>query len=181
MKVCFDTQIIVWGIRETATAGQEEQITHARRLRHQLRARGDRVIVPAIVIGELLLDLPTEHHALTMNLFDEAYEIVPFDLGCAGRFAALWKQKKESGLVDRIISEERATRQELRADCLIVATAAQHGVELLYSNDRKLRRFAEGEVEARELPLIEEQQEMFDADAPTAQQDTAADGAPRRS
>jgi predicted nucleic acid-binding protein len=123
MKICLDTQILVWGIRETSTPGQEGNIAYAKRLLDTLRGEGNEIIVPAIVIAEILTALPVEVHAMTMNLFDQAFECAPFDVGCAGRFAEVWQAKKDASIVESLIGDECATKQELKADCLIVATA----------------------------------------------------------
>ncbi len=102
MKVCFDTNILVWGIRASCSDGQEDNILHAKELIKQTRENGDEIIVPSIVIGEMLLALPIEHHPMFMNLIDMACTCVPFDVGCAGQFAKIWQLNKNNGTTDAL-------------------------------------------------------------------------------
>jgi predicted nucleic acid-binding protein len=155
VKVCLDTQILVWGIREACTNGQENNIAYAKALIKQLRSDGHQIIVPSIVIGEMLMALPIEHHPLVMNLLDMACTCVPFDTGCAGQFAKIWQLNKGNGIIDELKNEiKEGSKHELKADCLIVATAIRNSVDLIYSNDKKFRRFAEGHVKVEDLPQL---------------------------
>lgn len=160
MKVCLDTQILVWGIREACTNGQEDNILYAKELIKHLRHSGHQIIVPSIVIGEMLMALPIEHHPLVMNLFDMACTCIPFDTGCAGQFARIWQLNKRDGIIDEMKDEiKEGHKHELKADCFIVATAVQNSVDIIYSNDRKFRRFAEGHIKVEDLPQLSESTE----------------------
>jgi predicted nucleic acid-binding protein len=162
VKVCLDTNVFVWGVREVASSGQEEQVGKAKALLAHLEEKGATIIVPSVVVGEILLALPVEQHAMTINLLDQAYIIAPFDIACAGMFAKLWEERKNDGTVEALMGDENATRKMLKADCLIVATAIQHGADVLYSHDGPLRKFANGSLRCEDIPIIEVQQDLFE-------------------
>ena len=165
MKICLDTQIFAWAICERCTPGQEDDIKYGKLLLEQVRKDGHEIILPSVVVGELLTGLPLASHTMAINLLDIACTCVPFDVGCAGRFAQLWQSKKDSGIIKKLKDDEGAKRHELKADCLIVATAIQNNVDIIYSNDRKLRLFAEGSVTAKDLPKPIIQEVLFDQQA----------------
>ncbi len=160
MKICLDTQIISWGIFERCSDGQENNIQYAKKLLEQICGNGDEIIMPTVVVAELLTPLHESQHPMAMNLLDMAVTCAPFDLGCASRFALLWQRKNDEGVVKDLMKNHDAKRQEVKADCLIVATAAQNKVDVIYSNDKKLRKFATGVVDAEDLPQIPVQQSL---------------------
>jgi predicted nucleic acid-binding protein len=97
---------------------------------------------------------------MAMNLLAQSYPIVPFDTAAAAIYAKLWQERKSSGLIDLLKIENGATRQELKADCMIVATAIQHKVKALYSHDASLRKFANGAIPVIEVPKLNQQFEL---------------------
>lgn len=116
-----------------------------------------RVLVPSVVLAELLTAIDAKHHALTTNLLEKSFPVPPFDAAASQVFARLWQQRKESGLLERLKTEDGAVRQELKADCMIVATAMVQRAEAIYSHDEKLRRFADGAIPVLEVPVLPSQ------------------------
>lgn len=161
MRVCLDTNVFVWGIREVASPGQEDQVSKAKALLKSLEEQGATIVIPAVVVGEILVALPEEMHAMAINLMDKAFVVAPFDIACAGKFAKLWHERTQDGTVDELLGDEGVTRKMLKADCLIIATAIQNGVDVLYSHDGPLRRFAEGNLRCEDIPVVEVQQDLF--------------------
>ncbi len=158
--VCVDNHALIWGIREFADEGQEAMVPRTKAFFEWCRLNKTMIMVPSIVIGELLTAIEPKHHPMTVNLLEKGFEIPSYDAKAAALFAKLWREKQESGLVNDIRNELQATRQELKADCMIVATAITRNAEVIYSHDKKLKRFANGNIEVREIPELQYQEAL---------------------
>lgn len=140
--------------------GQEEMIERTRQFIEQCQTDGIRILVPSVVVGELLTAIEVQYHPMTLNLLQSAFVVPPYDAAASAIFARLWQKKQESGAIDRIRNELAATRQELKADCMIVATAVAQKADVLYSHDAKLRSFAADEMEVLEVPRLQVQRRL---------------------
>lgn len=156
-QVCVDNHVLLWGIREVATAGQEDMIPRTKRFLEDCKHQGIRILVPSIVLAELLTAIDVRHHALTTNLLQQSFPVPAFDAAASQVFAKLWQQRKDNGVLEKLKTELGALRQELKADCMIVATALVQKAEAIYSHDEKLRKFAEGVIPVLEIPRPQEQ------------------------
>ncbi|MEL6779389.1 MAG: PIN domain-containing protein [Cyanobacteria bacterium J06597_16] len=155
--VCFDTQVIVWGIKQKATPGQEDMVAKAKFLIEQCKKEETAILIPALVVAELLMPLPTEEYGTFTALLHKNFRVIPFDTRAAAIFANLWKdwQKKKNKLPDSFLSQ--ATRAEMKTDYMIIATALAQGATCIYSEDRKLKKFAEEHLKVVGLPTTYEQ------------------------
>jgi predicted nucleic acid-binding protein len=156
-QLVVDTHILIWGIKEQAEPGQEEMIERARQFIDQCKTEGTHILVPSVVVGELLTAIEAQFHPMTLNLLQSAFVVPPYDAAASAIFARLWQKKQESGEIEKIRRELSATRQELKADCMIVATAVAQRANALYSHDAKLASFAAGEMTVLEVPRLQAQ------------------------
>ncbi len=144
--VCFDTQIIIWGVKNQATPGQEENIDKAKLLIRICEDNGSRVMVPSVVVAELLCALAPELH----NSFSEQMHrqfIVPLlDTQAALHFANLWKNRQNQRPLTGI------SRSEMKADFMIISIALARGANCIYSEDSGLRNFAQQYIDVKPLP-----------------------------
>ena len=131
--ICFDNHILIWGIKEQATIGQEDNIANTKRFIEKLPSE-DKVIIPSIVMAEFLLAIPQDLHAAVINLFQRSFIIAPFDAFAASKLALVWQSYKKPEIAKQI-TESQTTRAELRADAMIVATALAQKAECIYSHD----------------------------------------------
>lgn len=150
--VCFDTQIIIWGVQGAARPSQQGMVQKTQLFLNQLNETKVRIMIPSIVIAEFLMAIPFELHFQTSSLFQKKFIIEPFDLQAASKFAQIWQDKNQSGKVKQIKQELNLGKQELKADCMIVAIAVAKGADCIYSHDSGLKKFAEGTIEVREIP-----------------------------
>ncbi|WP_286696012.1 type II toxin-antitoxin system VapC family toxin [Spongiibacter sp. UBA1325] len=158
--VCVDTHILIWGIRERAEDGQEVMIHRTKAFIEWCKSNKTTIMVPSIVVGELLTAIEPMHHAMVVNLLESGFDLPSYDAKAAALFARLWREKHESGLVAKLQKEMQATRQELKADCMIVATAITRNAEVLYSHDAKLKKFANGNIAVKEIPELQYQEAL---------------------
>jgi len=160
--VCLDTQVLIWGVQERARTGQEEMIPRAKYLFSELTRTQTKILIPSIVVGEFLLGIPLDIHGKTLsNLGESGFITPPYDLQAAARFAALWKAREKKGLIEKIKEEYEARRTQLRADCMIIATALAQNSSCIYSHDRRLRAFAGDAIHVYDLPTEQRQYGLF--------------------
>lgn len=86
--ICFDTHVLIWGIKEEAKEGQEDRIPLTKRFIDKLSA-DDNVLIPSIVMAEFLIPIPSKQHAMVINLFKKKFIIAPFDALAASKFALI--------------------------------------------------------------------------------------------
>ncbi len=157
--VCFDNHVLVWGIKEQATPGQEDMIPRTKSFIRQLQEDKIRVLIPSIVVAEFLMPIPADMHPAVINLFDRGFVVAPFDTAAASQFAKIWLSRKGQESVNSLI-ESGKTRTELKMDSLIVATAISQGAECIYSHDEGVKAFGQDYIEVKEIPFIPRQTSM---------------------
>lgn len=156
--VCFDTHIIIWGVRGKATFGQEDSIERAKYLISKCEKDGIKIMVPSVVVAEVLCALEPRLHSAVSELMHHRFIVPPFDTQAALHFAKMWRNKKQikdaSGL--------SISRAEMKADFMITATAIARGANCIYSEDAGLKKFAQDYIDVRLLPNVERQMSIED-------------------
>ncbi|MEM9214632.1 MAG: PIN domain-containing protein [Cyanobacteria bacterium P01_F01_bin.150] len=147
--VCFDTQILIWGVKQQATPGQEANIEKARHLIQMCDENNIRVIVPSIVVAELLCNLPKKIHNDFRQLMQNRFIVSPFDTQAALHFANMWQS--------RSTNRGGISRSEMKADFMIIAIALAHKAECIYSEDDGLTKFAKDYILVKPLPIVTKQ------------------------
>jgi predicted nucleic acid-binding protein len=154
----LDTQILVWALQNNAARPKSdpELIRRAKTLLKYMDLEGIRPFVPAVVVGELLFPVPSETHPKALERFNRAFVIGPYDTAAASEFARVWQLRKKDKTLD--VLKNDATREELKADLMILATLLSRKVPVLYTHDRPLATLAKGLILVRELPPAEAEQ-----------------------
>ncbi|WP_421718341.1 type II toxin-antitoxin system VapC family toxin [Algiphilus sp.] len=163
-QIAIDSHLLIWGMKEESEPGQEDMIPTTKAFFEHCKQKNIEILVPAVVVGELLTAIEPKHHPIVLNLLQSSFVVPPYDAAAAAIFARLWRDRKESGQVKKIQVELQATRQELKADCMIVATALAQKAEAIYSHDAKLKAFANGAISVHEVPRIQVQHNLALAD-----------------
>lgn len=153
--ICLDTHILIWGIKQQASPGQENMIHRAKNLLYTLEDSHSQVIVPSLVLAELLMPVEEKDYGKLLAEISKAFMIVPFDAQAALHYASLWKHWRKKNFEQ--IGENKPTRAKMKTDFMIVATAISRKAECIYSADTDIDKFAEGHIEVRKLPASFEQ------------------------
>lgn len=166
MLVCLDNHILIWGIREEATLGQEDMIRRTKLFLDLLDKKKAQIIIPSVVAGEFLLGIPLKNHQKVMEVLEKNFQIVPYDTAAALIAAELWieKNKGSSGISEELkVGLQDSSRIKLKDDCKIVATAIKCKADCLYSEDDGVKKFAQDRIEVKEVPRdLKEQMGLFD-------------------
>src|SRR5215831_15530938 len=96
---CLDNHILIWGIRQEATLGQESMILRAELFLKHLEETKTAVIVPSIVIGEFLVKVAIEKHEEVQAELEKRFRIVPYDAAAAACAARIFQEQKASKTV----------------------------------------------------------------------------------
>ena len=133
--VAIDTMILVWGIRRH---GDEQQVKRAEWLFQEFEDNGTQVLVPSVVLAEYLVPIDPQSHSDVVAPLASRFIIAPFDVHCAAVAARLFVEGKK----ERTMEAEHS-RNLLKSDSLIIATAVVHGARTLYSDDADCRKLAD--------------------------------------
>ena len=149
--VCIDAHILIWGVRRYAEPGQEMFIPRAEYFLNKCQKEGINIVVPSIVLAELLAGVSFDVARELARTMQKRFMIVPFDARAAEEFGQMWRRWKENN-PNGSMNSEGFTRQQLKADYMILATAIVRGAWCIYSHDNAMKRFADGYIEVVELP-----------------------------
>lgn len=130
----IDSMILVWGVR---FQGQPEQLQRAKWLFQEFEEKQAQIIVPAIAMSEYLVPVKEKDHKDQIAVLSKRFIIAPFDVRCSSLAARLFSVGKKA----RDMGGKNA-RKVLKADTMIIATAAVHGAEVFYSGDLGCRTLA---------------------------------------
>ena len=117
-QICVDNHILLWGLREIATEGQEDMIPRTKRFLKDCEEQTTRILVPSVVLAELLTAIEPKHHALTTNLLEKGFSIAPFDAAAKQALLEAASLSDRSELIVQLMQffgrhggEERVTLQ----------------------------------------------------------------------
>ena len=146
-SACIDNHILIWGIRKEATPGQEPMILRAELFLKYLEESKTTVVVPSVVIGEFLVKVPVEKHQEVQDVLEKRFQIVPYDAVAAACAARIFQEHKTSGA-----NRGNVSRDILKADIQILATAVTRKIGKLYTHDGDLAKLAEKYLPVSQMP-----------------------------
>lgn len=144
--VAIDTNTLQWAVRKT---GSPDKIRHAGYLFAELDRDHAQIILPSIVVAEFLVPISDDARPAVVASLRERFLIEPFDTKDTIMAARLWNY----GKANRAMGAPGA-RVILRADTLIIATAAGHGATEFYTDDEDCFAMASQVMTAKHLPTI---------------------------
>ena len=151
--VCLDTHIIIWGIKEEATQGQEEMVQRAKSyIRHQ-DEQGVDLMVPAPVVAEAMIKGDVDQLRAIRTIIERSFFIPAFDSPAAFIAAELERGRGAAKLRE----EGKVPRNHIRIDAHIAAIAIVQKAEVIISHDPHMRTIAQDRIQVIELPDIPEQ------------------------
>lgn len=163
--VCIDTQILIWGVRRpnepAIQESQQDKIPRAENFIEWLQREKKRIMVPSVALAEWLVPIPLEFQRENIAKISKGFQIQPFDIAAATKFAELRALRIQDGTIDSLL-ETGLYHRDITADGMIVATAIAHKAKCIYSDDLGVSRFAGATIECSEMPDIYGQIKMFD-------------------
>ena len=157
MKICIDSQIVIWGIKKQGDGDMVEIATHFFKWADE---HNHQIVIPTIVVGEVLSPEPAAKRAQIYNELENGFIIAPYDALCALRYAELIHNKGIDVIKDEI-KEIGISRQKMKCDYLIIATALATQSNCIYSYDDGVTKFSKGVIDVRELPPLPPKQNLL--------------------
>lgn len=162
--VCVDTQVLIWGIKQESNSGQEQRIDDTLAFLKKLDEDGDKVLVPSVALGEMLVNASEERRGELNAYVVEVFRIVDYDAQAALIFARLYQKY----LNDRrsVESNQRPShlqnRHKMKADLMIIATALAHQADIICSDDDGVRKLAQAHLRVMGIPPAPPEQKRLD-------------------
>jgi predicted nucleic acid-binding protein len=157
----IDSQIFVWGIKGQASESQEHRIEEARNFIDWLSSNDFKILLPTPLMAELLSAVPKSEQGPIKSLFDKSFIIAPFDAIAAEKCGELINLclKDEKNIEYKKVHS--VPRNEIKFDCMLIAIAITRMAKKVYSNDPHLKKFANGQIEVLDMPIVPVQQKLF--------------------
>ena len=159
MILCIDSMVIVWGIKKKPTDGQESMIGAAEYFFEWADQQEHEIIIPTVVLAEVLAPETLEMREQYLHVIEEAFLIKNFDIRAALKYAQMLNSRFE--VVKNIASEQNVTRQRMKIDHIIIATAMVNSAHAIVSYDGPLKKFAEGFINVIEFPSRPGRQDLL--------------------
>jgi predicted nucleic acid-binding protein len=161
--ICADNHLLIWGVRNVATTGQEVMIAKAVRYISFVDEQKDDILVPSVVLAEFLAGVPEERSAAVLAVMEKRFKIAPFDTPAAVIAARIWRKvKSENASLLDDLRQDGVSRIKIKADIQIIATAVARKADRIISHDAGLQKLAEGWIEAVPIPDIPTQGSLFE-------------------
>lgn len=137
--IAVDNMILAWGVRGSATKGQEALIERSRRYLARIGEEGKVLAVPT----PFLVGLPSELHLRVLSALRKRFVMLDLDANAAARAAEVMSKN-----LQRVRAEHGTAtpglRQSLKTDALILGVCLSKGIRRVISEDAALRAMAEG-------------------------------------
>jgi len=137
----------------------EDLCVRSKLLLHQIERRKGTVLLPTIAISELLVPVPKAQQGELIAALTKKFVCPPFDIMAAAIAADLWSRHK------RLPQDQQyGSRQVLRADAMIVASACAAGATDFYSHDGNCRALASLVMTPHDLPTSDPEDMFLEGD-----------------
>lgn len=154
MIYCIDSNIVIWGIKKQATAGQEQMIARAEQIFSKADELEDYIVIPTVVLSEILAPELPQIRAKYIEIFKKHFIVAPFDERAALKYAEIMHERFEE--VKNLANSTNNPRQKTKVDHMIIATALVYNANAIYSTDIGLKTFALGLIDVRDLPPLKQ-------------------------
>ncbi len=163
--ICLDTSVLILGIKGYKNPKLKGMAGKARRyLSYLAKSKETRVMLPAIVVTEYLAGVNPSEHEKQVEYLSKHFFIPAADLKVAARAAAYAfergkrRKKNASSRKKKPTGKVQKSRNEVRCDELIVATAIMHDADKIVTGDiNHFTTIAQGRIIIEDIPHIAEQ------------------------
>ena len=140
-KICIDTQLLIAGFLPSEHANSDpELIAVASELMEDVAKKNSSVLIPTIVIGEILAGIPISEHDSTIAQLRRLGPSVTYTIRSAKSFARMYSHEDRKTLFQEIRSTTDISKESLKVDLMIAATAESHRANTLYTYDDKFEK-----------------------------------------
>lgn len=150
--ICIDTMVLIWGVQQKASLGQEAMIDRTGRWLRSL-AGNERIMLPSVAMSEYLMKFSGVDRQRQLALLQQRFFIPSLDVPAAALAAELRGQAKAANV--------QIDREVMKSDCYIIATAIIHGASVIVTENRsEFQKLASGRIKISAVPDVPEQMEL---------------------
>ncbi|MEM9452269.1 MAG: PIN domain-containing protein [Cyanobacteria bacterium P01_E01_bin.6] len=151
--VCFDSNVIIWGFIQESDTTNADKISKSIHLIEECSRLEVNVVIPSIALAEVISGCKSKKTAekIHSEIF-KSFRVVPFDSMAAFQYSELWRVKKKS---QKGKNKIEGTRNTLKADCMIIATALSAKAHCIYTGNNEVEKFkklAQSKIEVESPP-----------------------------
>jgi len=160
-KVCLDTQIMIWGIKDQFTPNRKEIAEKAKHFVKKLNDENTKIVIPSVVLAEMMSNVPEDERSKVLNCFTKNFQIQPFD----ARTALIYADRYYKKYFDPLTGHEtimEGSRETIVADLMVVASAKAADVDVLYSEDSDVHKLSKEFIKASRIPDAMGQMDFFE-------------------
>ncbi len=139
MLVTIDANVLIWGVRTTASAGDEHMIPRCVRFLEWLDECGHELVLTSQAVTEYLIGATVEERICELAELSSKYIILPYDVSAIEIAATL---RSDKDFIKSLGDDALKSRVCVKADVIIVASAVAGHVQRIYSRDAGVRALA---------------------------------------
>jgi hypothetical protein len=151
---CVDSQIVVWGIKQVSSLGQEDMIPRAKLLFEKFETEKHKLILPAPVLTEILVPVPIEKHSEFLDLIQSKFRIADVDAAVSVRAAQIWSERSTDEELKKYRTDNNIAKDKMKFDFQIAAIAITKGCDAIYSHDPHIHRFVGDLIPVLQVPEL---------------------------
>jgi len=141
--ICLDTTALIRLMQEAKNEQETSEKLQIQRAFTKWEADHLRILIPAVVLGEFLMGFDEPgRQAVVVEVMQRNFIIGAYDAEAAIRASVLRLQVGGKEGIRAIQREQDLSKQCVKADLMIVATALSHRAQLLVCEDRGVREIA---------------------------------------
>jgi len=148
----IDSMVLIYAGKvprnQSALSRKDAELSvRAKILLRELSDKKATIVLPTIAIAELLVPVPSGQKSQLLSELQKVFACRPFDLPATAIAADLWSRYKQLPQ-----DQQYESRDILKSDAMIVATAKAAGATVFYSHDGRCRKMASLVMVSRDLP-----------------------------
>ena len=148
---CIDNHILSWAILGQTKDVDPNLVARAKLFIRLLEKRKVRIVVPAVVVGEILVCVELARHDVFRQVLATRFVVEPYDAAAAA-CAAKIRQLNKNIVAWCKDQNKTYTHAKIAADHQIAGIAISKKVDVLYTQDNGLMMFAKPHIATEHMP-----------------------------
>lgn len=152
-KVAVDTIVLIRGIRQEPDPKDPKAVARAKDLIERLHSDRIAISLPAVALAEFLAGTPQAKLDQQIEEINKNFIVEPFDGLAATYVGEIWR--RHHNLMDA--KAIGVSKQCLKVDCMIFATAIAVGASTIYAEDKWFHTIAKEyalKIQAKQIPKM---------------------------
>lgn len=148
--ICIDTMVLIWGLQKRANPQQIQMVERTGRWLRSLPA-SERIMTPSVVVAEYLAKFNGAAKVKQLKALEQTFFVPALDLASAALASELMAKAPKAEL-------KHLSREVIKSDCYILATAIVHGASVLVTDNRDdFIKLTGSKIRVEAIPDVPEQ------------------------